>query len=202
MRASWALWALLLPSTAWGQGVDPGRAPERGLGLPGEGGPERGLGVTREPREEEPVLIPRRKHRVIAPEPPAPVAYEPGDPVPAGFGVERRVDMPWLVTGTVVFGFTYLAGVGVAAAEVELVAGGPDDRPDRNAALYAPIIGSWAALGRSRPGAEMGLLVGHGLMQLGGLSLAMVGLARPRWWLVPTLILTPELATTGLSAAW
>lgn len=198
MRAVVALVFFVVPCGAWAQGVDPGHAPERGLGLPAREGPERGLGVTRGPQGEEPVLVPRRRHRVIAPEPPAPIPYEAGDPVPAGFAVERRFDMPWVVTGFVVFGFSYLSGVGVAAAELELVPGEPGDRVDRNQALYAPLVGSWAALGRSRPAAEAGILVGHGLLQLGGLAVAMVGLARPRTWLVPTLVLTPDLGRLGV----
>lgn len=203
MRAILALaFITLAPCGAWAQGVDPGHAPERGLGLPGRDGPERGLGVTRGRAAEEPVLVPKRKHRIIAPEPPAPIPYEAGDAVPAGFAVERRIDLPWVVTGLAVFGFSYLTGVGIAASEVELVTGEADDRIDRNRALYAPLMGSWAALGRSRPRAEAGLLVGHGLLQLGGLAVAMVGLARPRTWLVPTLVLTPDAGAAGVQIAF
>lgn len=191
-------------SAARAQGVDAGRAPERGLGLPGEaapGAPDRGLGVsTVDPLDEAPrPLVPRRRRRLLAPAAPRSWAYVPGAEVPPGFRVARRIDTTWFVAGLVGFGFAYGTGVAVAASDVELVASRPGDRPDRNEALYVPLLGSWIALGRARPGGEVGFLVAHGLLQLAGWSGAMTGLLRTRAELVPTLVVTPEQARSGLA---
>jgi hypothetical protein len=148
------------------QGVRPSEAPERGTRLPGRGSEEDRLGHP-EPRT---VQIP----------------WDQDKPVPPGFRLGSGPRWGLFVGGMATFGFSYLTGVILAANDVRLT--GQDEELEvssgRNDPLYAPLIGPFVALGtEERPAGEQALLAVGGLLQAGGLTLAMFGLAGREVWL-------------------
>lgn len=161
-----ALAVLSATTSARAQGVRLGEAPERGTRLPGRGSDEDRLAS-----EQEPV---RR------------IPWAEDRPVPEGF--ELREGRRWglVVGGAATFGFAYLTGVVMAALDVRLTDQDVEEEisSGRNDPLYAPLLGPFVALGtEDRSGGEAALLVAAGLVQSGGVALAMAGLLTREHWL-------------------
>ena len=153
-------------SNAGAQGVRLGEAPERGTRLPGRGSDEDRLAT-----EEHPT---RR------------IAWTEDRAVPDGF--ELREGRRWglVVGGAATFGFAYVTGMVMAALDVRLTEQDIEEEVSsgRNDPLYAPLIGSFVALGtEDRSAGESALLVAAGVLQSGGLALAMAGLVTREHWL-------------------
>lgn len=176
--------ALTMGAPASAQGVRPGEAPERGTRLPGRGSDEDGLATEQEPSRR----IPWSEERSV----------------PEGF--ELREGRRWglVVGGAATFGFAYLTGVVMAALDVRLTEQDVEEEVSsgRNDALYAPLIGPFVALGtEDRSGGEAALLVAAGVLQSGGIALAMAGLVTREHWLERVRV---GVGPTGarVSVAW
>ncbi|MEQ9321543.1 MAG: hypothetical protein RIF41_20425 [Polyangiaceae bacterium] len=179
--------ALAVMTTGTGasaQGVVLDEAPERGTRLPGRGSDEDRLAS-----EEEPV---RR------------IPWTEDRPIPDGFELHRGRRWGLVVGGAATFGFAYLTGVVMAVLDVRLTEQDVEDEVSsgRNDPLYAPLIGPFVALGtEDRTGGESALLVVAGMIQSGGVALAMAGLLTREHWLERVRV---GVGPTGghLSVAW
>ncbi len=154
---------LLSPTSARAQGLDAEYAPERQIRVP----------------------------ELVAPEPEPDMdrarPYREGQLVPPGHEVVTTYHGPLLGSGVALLAFHWVLSLVLARTDLSFAEDGVERAEGRNNPLMAPLIGPFVALGTDaeRPGAEYALLAVDGIAQLGGLTMAMIGLTLRQRWLVP-----------------
>jgi hypothetical protein len=136
-------------------------------------------------------------------------AMDPDNP-PPGYHTETRARTGLIVGGAVTFGLPYLLSATAAAST--LSASGSMYEP-----LFIPVVGPFITLGSAHifagtndPGTQVARVFGgfglmlDGLIQLGGATMLIVGLAWPREVVVPDRGIVPEVSfgPTGGSLRW
>ena len=118
--------------------------------------------------------------------PPDRLPYREGYLVPPGYHVETHVSKPMVITGSVLFGTTYLASAAIGLTSL-------DNDYSEAAPMLIPIAGPFITLGNANFNNEYGklafMVVGlplifDGLAQTAGVITLIAGLASPRQSLV------------------
>jgi hypothetical protein len=100
--------------------------------------------------------------------------YEDGDPVPPGYHVDTKMRKGLFITGVALFGGFYLISVFVASLAVDSNLGGNDNFVP----LYIPAVGPFVTVGSAQAeGGGAFLLILDGVVQCGGIAMAILGLA-------------------------
>jgi hypothetical protein len=118
--------------------------------------------------------------------------YSEGDPVPQGYHLEKKARKGLIIGGSIMFGTVWLVSAIVAAF---------DRRKDVKLG-GVPLVGPWIAVGSgSLKDNEVGIWVGSGLLQLGGLAMLTMGIVMKKQVLVRDKV-SLELSPTGVSGTF
>jgi hypothetical protein len=107
--------------------------------------------------------------------------WEPGNPIPYGYHAETRARKGPIISGSILFGVTYLYSA-FAASIGEDVAGSNGN--NKAASLYIPVVGPFAELFQSDSATLDYILVLDGIAQATGVILFVYGMSMPKPLLV------------------
>jgi hypothetical protein len=117
--------------------------------------------------------------RVVTSGPPAVINdYHDGDPIPQGYRPAERVRKGAIIGGAIMFGVPWLLSATVAAASHDVESTTNAD------ALYIPLAGPFIQMTQTSSSAANLFLALDGILQCGGVALAVYGIVTPRTVLV------------------
>jgi hypothetical protein len=108
--------------------------------------------------------------------------WEPGTPIPHGYHAETRVRKGKVISGSIVFGVTYLYSSFIAAIGQDISSETGDDHG--LGWLFIPVLGPFLEMMETDSTTAHYILALDGIAQAAGVTLLVTGLMYPKWVLV------------------